>query len=141
MLWFTPIDIQLLNTTSKNSMGEFLGIEVIEIGEDYMIAKMPVNERTKQPYGVLHGGASVVLAESIGSIASNCIVDITKFHCFGLEISANHIRSVSQGYVYAKATNLHVGRTTHVWDIKITNEEGKLVCASRLTMAIVPITQ
>ncbi len=137
-IWSTEIDLERLNKLSKGSMGGFLNIEITEIGEDFMVGKMPVDERTKQPFGVLHGGASVVLAESIGSVASNCIVDVTKFRCFGLEINSNHLRPVSGGFVYAKATPLHIGKTTHVWDIKITNEEGKLVNVSRLTMAIVP---
>ncbi|TAE67619.1 MAG: hotdog fold thioesterase [Bacteroidetes bacterium] len=136
-IWSSEIDIEKLNTLSKGSMGEFLSIEITEIGEDFMVAKMPVDSRTKQPFGVLHGGASVVLAESVGSVGSNCIVDISKFRCVGLEINSNHLKSVSSGYVYAKATALHIGKTTHVWDIKITNEEGKLINVSRLTMAII----
>lgn len=137
-IWSTTIDLEKLNSRSKGSMGGFLDIEITEIGEDFMVGRMPVDERTKQPFGVLHGGASVVLAESVGSVASICVVDITKFRCFGLEINSNHLRPVTGGFVYAKVTPLHLGKTTHVWDIKITNEEGKLVNVSRLTMAIVP---
>jgi len=113
-----------------------LGIEITEIGEDFIKAKMPVDHRTTQPYGLLHGGASVTLAESLGSIAATFSVDQTKHYCVGLEINANHIRSVNEGYVYGITRPLHIGRSTQVWEIKITNEENKLVCVSRITMAI-----
>lgn len=99
---------------------------------------MPVDERTHQPYGILHGGASVVLAESLGSVASNMIIDNAKYIGVGLEINANHLRPVSSGVVTGKCTPIHIGAKTHVWDIRVTNEKGKLVCVSRLTVAIVP---
>jgi 1,4-dihydroxy-2-naphthoyl-CoA hydrolase len=103
-----------------------------------MVAKMPVDHRTVQPFGILHGGASVVLAETLGSMASFlCIKEAGKQHAVGLEINANHIRSVKEGFVYGRVTPIHIGRSTHIWDIKITNEENKLVCISRLTVAIV----
>jgi 1,4-dihydroxy-2-naphthoyl-CoA hydrolase len=120
------------------SMGDHLGIEFVEIGEDFVSARMPVDHRTKQPFGILHGGASVVLAESLGSMASVMVLDdMEKQRAVGLEINANHIRSVSSGWVYGKATPIHIGRTTHIWDIRITSEEQKLVCVVRLTVAII----
>ncbi|WP_337044550.1 PaaI family thioesterase [Emticicia sp. 17c] len=132
------LDFEKLKLVNTNSMGEHLGIEFVEIGEDYVTARMPVDHRTCQPFGILHGGASVALAETLGSIASFMTLDDpTKQQAVGLEINANHIRSVSSGnWVYAKATPLHLGRTTHIWDIKITNEEQKLVCVVRFTVAI-----
>lgn len=117
-------------------MGEFLGMEWVELGDDYLKARMPVNDRTKQPYGLLHGGASCALAESIGSIASHFVVDSNKNICVGLEINANHIRSVTSGFVTATCIPLHLGKSTHVWDIKIHDDDKKLVCVSRLTVAI-----
>ena len=122
----------------KNSMGEHLGIEWVEIGDDYLVARMPVDDRTRQPYGLLHGGASCVLAESIGSIASALVVDHDRFACVGLEINANHVKSASEGYVTATARPLHLGANTHVWDIRILNETQQLVCVSRLTVAVIP---
>lgn len=132
------IDLNVLIQMSKNTIGEHLGIEFVEKGEDFLIAKMPVDHRTKQPFGLLHGGASVVLAETLGSIASVlCLDDPKTQKAVGLEINANHLRPVTEGWVYGKATPIHVGRKTHIWDIKITNEDQKLVCVSRLTVAIV----
>lgn len=113
-----------------------VGIEITEVGTDYLCGKMPVDQRTHQPMGLLHGGASVVLAETLGSIAATLSVDTKKYFCVGLEINANHIRGVKNGYVYGKATPLHIGRSTHVWQINIRNEDEKLVCTSRITMAI-----
>ena len=97
---------------------------------------MPVDERTRQPYGILHGGASCLLAETVGSHASSLCIDMEKQYCVGLEINANHIRSVSEGFVYGTAKPMHLGRSTHVWEIMIRNEEGKTVCISRLTMMV-----
>lgn len=132
------LDFEKLKTLGTNSMSDHLGIEFVEIGEDYMTARMPVDHRTTQPFGILHGGASVTLAETLGSMASfMTLEDPTKQQAVGLEINANHIRSVSSGsWVYAKAIPLHMGRTTHIWDIKITNEDQKLVCVVRFTVAI-----
>ena len=139
MIWFTDnISLDDLTELGKNTMAEFIGIEFTEIGEGYLKARMPVDHRTNQPYGLLHGGASCVLAETLGSIASALIIDQSKFICVGLEINANHIRSARSGFVFGTASPLHIGKSTHVWDIKITNEEKKLVCVSRLTVAIVP---
>ncbi|WP_435354219.1 hotdog fold thioesterase [Emticicia sp. SJ17W-69] len=129
-----------ISSTGNKNMVDHLGIEFLEIGEDFVTARMPVDHRTHQPFGILHGGASVVLAESLGSVASFLtLTDPTTQRAVGLEINANHIRGVSSGWVYAKATPLHLGRTTHVWDIKITSEEGKLVCVVRFTVAIIAV--
>jgi 1,4-dihydroxy-2-naphthoyl-CoA hydrolase len=131
------VSLDKLHSFSENTIAHHLGIEFTEIGTDYVTARMPVDKRTHQPFGILHGGASVVLAETLGSIASFlCISDPTKV-AVGLEINANHLRPVKEGFVYGKVTPIHLGRTTHIWDIKITNEQNKLVCVSRLTVAIV----
>lgn len=130
------IPLELLNKNSANCMVEHLGIEVTEVGKDYICGKMPVDKRTRQPFGLLHGGASVVLAESLGSLGANLAVDMNESYCVGLEINANHVRSVREGYVFGKATILHAGKNTQIWDIRITDQEDKLVCVSRLTMAV-----
>ncbi|MHA4807223.1 PaaI family thioesterase [Flavitalea flava] len=137
-IWFNPsTHIDHLQPLSNNTMAGYLGMEFTEIGPDFLKAKMPVDHRTLQPYGVLHGGASAALAETVGSVASACVIDQSRFICVGLEINANHIRSArAGGYVYATASPLHLGKSTHVWDIKIVDEQGKLVCVSRLTVAI-----
>jgi 1,4-dihydroxy-2-naphthoyl-CoA hydrolase len=137
IIWFKK-DLQLsaINALGKNTMGEFIGIEFTETGPDYLKGRMPVDQRTRQPYGLLHGGASCVLAETLGSVASALVIDPEKFLCVGLEINANHIRGVREGFVTGIATALHLGGTTHVWDIKIYDEREKLVCVSRLTVAI-----
>lgn len=130
--------VELINEGQKNTMVSFLGIEITDITSTTLSGKMPVDERHIQIMGVLHGGGSVVLAETLGSIASNMSVDTTKYACMGLEINANHIRPVPKGkWVYGTATALHIGKKTHVWEIKMTNEEGKLTCISRITMAVV----
>lgn len=118
-------------------MSEFLGIEWLELGTDFLRARMPVNERTRQPYGLLHGGASCVLAETIGSVAAAMVIDHNRFLCLGLEINANHVRGVRTGFVTGTATPLHLGSSTQVWDIRITDEQDRLVCISRLTVGIV----
>jgi 1,4-dihydroxy-2-naphthoyl-CoA hydrolase len=120
------------------TMIDHLGIEFLEIGDDYVKARMPVDHRTHQPFGLLHGGASVTLAETLGSMGAWFCVDPAKYVCVGLEINANHLRGAREGWVYGVARPLHTGRTTHVWEIKITNAEDKLVCVSRITMAILP---
>jgi len=130
------VTLELLNTKLNSNMCRFIGMEYTEIGENYLCAKMPVNERTRQPLGLLHGGASVVLAESVGSLASNLCVDDDKQYCVGLSINANHIKSVSEGYVYAKAEAVHIGGKTHIWSIKVTSEKDELICMSRLTVAV-----
>ena len=125
-----------LNEFSVNTLVSHIDIEFTEVGEDYLIAKMPVSEKTKQPMGLLHGGASVALAETLGSVAASLIVTPKGQFAVGLEINANHIKSAREGYVYGKAVPLHVGRSTHLWEIRITNEAGELVAISKITMAI-----
>ena len=136
-MFYINIQVAHLQEISKNTMVEHLGIEFLEIGQNFISAKMPVDHRTIQPMGLLHGGASIVLAETLGSVASSILVDINKFHCVGLEINANHIKSARSGYVTGKATPIHIGKKTHVWDIRIINENEDLVCISRLTVAII----
>ena len=118
-------------------MTGYLDIKVTEIGEDYLIGTMPVTDRVRQPFGLLHGGASVVLAESIGSIASNLVINPDKYAGVGLEINANHLRKVTEGEISAKCTAVHLGTQTHIWDIRMTDSRGRLNCISRLTVAIV----
>jgi 1,4-dihydroxy-2-naphthoyl-CoA hydrolase len=131
-------DLQALTTFHNDSIVKLLGIEFTEAGEGYLEGRMPVDARTHQPFGLLHGGASVVLAESLGSIASFMILDDPmKQRAVGLEINANHLRSVREGWVYGRCTPIHIGRTTHVWDIRIRDEQGRTVCVSRLTVAII----
>jgi 1,4-dihydroxy-2-naphthoyl-CoA hydrolase len=136
-IWFKQsLGINDIQPLSKDSMADYIGIEFTEIGENYIKAKMPVDNRTRQPYGILHGGASVALAETVGSVGSAFVIDQSRFYCAGIEVNANHIRAVKEGFVYATAVPFHLGGTTHVWDIKIYNDENKLVCVSRLTVAI-----
>ena len=137
-IWFNKeLSIGQLVQPGVDTMSHFLGIEWTEIGDNFIKAKMPVDQRTKQPYGLLHGGASCVLAETIGSVASAMVIDETRFQCVGLEINANHVHSATSGYVYGVAMPLHLGKSTHVWDIRIYNENEKMVCVSRLTVAII----
>ena len=131
-IWFEPITIDQFIGSSVN-MDKALGIEVTEIGDDYIVAKMPVTEKTKQPYGILHGGASCVLAESIGSTAAALSMDGSKKYPVGIEINANHISSPTEGFVHAKAVPVHIGGSTSVWNIDITDDAGKRVCYSRFT--------
>ena len=136
-IWFKKeFSLQKLQAMSAGTMGEHIGIVFTEIGDAYLKATMPVDERTRQPYGLLHGGASVALAETLGSVASSLVLDTSVFICVGLEINANHIRSARQGLVTGIATPIHLGSSTHVWDIKIYDERERLLCISRLTVAI-----
>lgn len=136
-LWFNKsLTLPDLVPLGPKTMGELLGMEWVELGDDYLKMRMPVDDRTKQPYGLLHGGASCALAESIGSLASHYVIDPEKFICVGLEINANHVRSARSGYVTATCTSLHLGSSTHVWDIKIHDDNKELICVSRLTVAI-----
>jgi 1,4-dihydroxy-2-naphthoyl-CoA hydrolase len=138
-IWFNgTLDLKSLTANGDNFMPGYLGIEFIDFGDNWLKARMPVNERTKQPYGRLHGGASVALAETIGSVGAAMSVDRSKFATVGMEINANHIRPVKDGYVYAVATAESIGRTTQIWSIRIEDEAGKLVCISRITMAVIP---
>ena len=131
-IWFQPITIDQFSGSMVN-MDKELGIEVTEIGDDYIVAKMPVTEKTKQPYGILHGGASCVLAESIGSTAAALCMDGSKKYPVGIEINANHLSSPTEGFVHAKAVPVHIGGSTSVWNIDITDDAGKRVCYSRFT--------
>lgn len=132
------LGLDFLNSMGKNNIEEQLGIEYVEIGEDFIVARMPVDHRTKQPFGILHGGASLVLAESLGSVASFlCLENPEKQKAVGLEINANHLRPVSEGWVFGKVTSIHLGKKTHIWEIKISNSNDKLVCISRITVMII----
>lgn len=135
-IWFVDPTIEALNAMAGDTLIDHLGIEFTDIGEDSLTATMPVDERTKQPFGLLHGGASVALAETLGSVAASLCVDTATTLCVGLEINANHIRAVRKGSVTGTATPIHVGRKTHVWQIEIHDDQGRLACTSRLTMAI-----
>jgi 1,4-dihydroxy-2-naphthoyl-CoA hydrolase len=133
----TSISLDTLNSWGHGNMIDVLGIEFIDVQPDFIKAKMPVDARTKQPYGLLHGGASVVLAETLGSIASSlAVADPSSQRGVGVEINANHMKSVKEGFVIGTCTALKIGRTLHVYDIKIHDESGNLVCVSRLTVAI-----
>ncbi len=131
---FTPLD---LNQRSENTLADFLGIQFIEVGEDTLTAIMPATARTKQPLGIVHGGANVVLAETIASTAANAVIDLSLYYCVGMEINANHIRPVSEGFVTGIARPIHLGRSTQVWQIDIYNEAKKMTCVSRMTAAVV----
>ena len=135
-IWIKTFDMEQINSLRKNGLGGQLGILITDIGEDYIRASMPVDDRTRQPMGILHGGASVALAESTGSIGSFLAIP-PGYKCVGLEVNANHLRSVVDGRVYATARPVHLGSLTHVWDIRITDEKERIVCISRLTMAII----
>ncbi|MEZ5054461.1 MAG: hotdog fold thioesterase [Chitinophagales bacterium] len=125
-----------LQRNSKNTIVEHLGIEFIAVGEDYVQAKMPVDKRTHQPMGLLHGGAHVVLAETLGSVAANLCLETTKEYALGLDINSNHLKAISSGYVIGTAKPIHLGSKTQVWEIKIENEKGQLLNISRLTMMV-----
>ncbi|MCE7053615.1 hotdog fold thioesterase [Algoriphagus sp. AGSA1] len=136
MVFIQKPSLDQLNQNGKNTMTDHLGIVFTAVGDDYLSAQMPVDERTKQPMGLLHGGANVVLAETLGSVAASLTIDLHKQVCVGLEINANHLRSVKSGTVTGTTTPIHIGKSTQVWEIKITNEQGQLCCISRITMAI-----
>lgn len=136
-IWFrADMPLETLNDLSANTLVEVLGIRFTDRGDDYLTATMPVDRRTVQPAGLLHGGASVALAESLGSFASLMCVDAARFHCVGVEVNANHIRAVREGTITGVARPIHLGRSTHVWEIRIHDSEERLVCVSRLTMAV-----
>ena len=135
-IWFKPVDIAALNEKGGGCANGNLGIEILRATEEGLEGRMPVDRRTKQPAGVLHGGASVMFAETLASWAGAMAVDPEKFHCVGIEINANHVRAASGGYVHGNATPAHIGRTLHVWDVSIKDDDGRLVCASRVTLAI-----
>ncbi|TNF43005.1 MAG: hotdog fold thioesterase [Cytophagales bacterium] len=136
MIFLQTPSLDHLNQTSRDTLVQHLGIVFTAVGEDYLEATMPVDARTKQPMGLLHGGANVVLAETLGSLASSLTIDLSKKACVGLEVNANHLRSVREGLVKGIAKPIHLGRSTQVWEIRILDEKDKLCCISRLTMAI-----
>lgn len=138
-IWNGEVTTKLINDLGKGSLGEFFEINFIEVGPDYLKATMPVNHKTKQPFGLLHGGASVALAETIGSVASWCAVNRDLFIGVGVEINANHIKSVTEGIVTAVCTPIKVGGKIHVWDIRITDHKGDLCCVCRFTCMVVPM--
>jgi 1,4-dihydroxy-2-naphthoyl-CoA hydrolase len=135
-IWYKPFALEDLNKRGIGTMVDFLGISFIEMGDDYLKAVMPVTAKTKQPLGIVHGGANVVLAETLASTAANAVLNIETHYAVGLEINANHIRSISEGLVTGITRPLHLGRTTQVWLIDIFNEKGSLTCTSRMTAAV-----
>ncbi len=140
MIWHNKdIQVDQLFPVGQHTLGEHLGMQFVELGDNYIKASMPVDHRTKQPYGLLHGGASVALAETLGSVGAALVVDSSLYYCVGMEINANHVRSVKDGIVIGTATPIHLGANTHVWEIKIHTPTHKLVCISRLTVAIIKI--
>lgn len=137
-IWKQSPSIEQINASSSNTLVDTLGMRVTEIGDDFIRGSMPVDARTRQPFGLLHGGASVALAETLGSLAGNLCLDSAREVAVGLDINANHVRAITQGLVTGTARALHVGRTTQVWEIRIEDEKQRLVCISRLTLAVVP---
>jgi len=138
-IWFKPFEVNEVQQRNQKTLIHHLNIVFTEVGDDYLVATMPVDDTTKQYMGILHGGASCVLAESVGSVAANYAIDHEKYRAVGQEINANHLRPVSSGLVTGIATPIHLGRASQVWDIKITNENQKLICISRLTMAVISL--
>ncbi|MBI41918.1 hotdog fold thioesterase [Marinobacter lutaoensis] len=135
-IWTVTPNIEQMTEASRKTAVGHLGIEYLEVGDNYVKGRMPVDERTVQPFGILHGGASVLLAETLGSMAANCCLRDPNTVAVGLEINANHIRPVSKGWVYGTATAIHIGGKTQVWDIRLEDEQGRTTCVSRLTMAV-----
>ena len=135
-IWKTHIDIKTITDSRINTIIDLMGIEFIEVGDDFLSARMPVDHRTHQPLGIMHGGASCVLAETLGSIAGNYSVDAKKQFCVGLDIFTSHIRMVKTGYVIGTAKPVHIGKKNHVWEIRIIDEEKRLVSLTRLTLAV-----
>lgn len=135
-IWHDSFELDFVKQHSQNTLVSQLGIEFIEAGDDYVSARMPVDARTRQPAHVLHGGASVALAESLASWAATFVVDRAQNYCVGLEINANHVRAATSGWVTGTARPVHLGRSTQVWEVRITDESQRLVCISRVTMAV-----
>jgi 1,4-dihydroxy-2-naphthoyl-CoA hydrolase len=136
-IWRSLLTVEELNAGRAGTILEHIGVEFTQIGDDFVRGIMPVDGRTRQPYGLLHGGASVALAESLGSTGATMCIDTERFQCVGQEINANHVRPARSGNVTGTARPVHIGGRTHVWGIEITNEAGKLVCISRLTVAVI----
>lgn len=135
-IWTTPISLKLLNEKSKGSLSDHLQIEYVDVGADFLTARMPILPFVMQPMGIMHGGASAALAETVASAAANFCVDQSQFVCVGLELNINHVRPMKSGHIDAIATSLHLGKTTQIWDIKIYNEGKKLVSIARLTLVV-----
>ncbi|MCX7116641.1 MAG: hotdog fold thioesterase [Legionellales bacterium] len=136
-IWYKQFTVDDLNRRGANTLADVMGITFTVIGDNSLTATMPADERTKQPLGIVHGGANVVLAETIASTGANAVVDLERFFCVGLEINANHIRQVREGLVTGIAHPIHLGRTTQVWHIDLFNDEGKITCVSRMTASVV----
>lgn len=136
-IWRTEVTPELLERFSRGTFAERIGIRISEVGPDYLRATLSVTPAVHQPYGVLHGGVSVAMAETVGSVAANLCIDSQRLQCFGQEINANHLRPVVSGVITATARPYHIGSRSHVWGIEIRDERSRLVCVSRLTMAIV----
>jgi len=140
-IWHRRPELEQLNASRANTIVELLDIRFEAVDDDSLTASMVVDSRTHQPYGLLHGGASVVLAETVGSMASYHCIDSSRFYCVGLEVNANHLRALRSGRVTAQCRPVHLGRSSHVWDIRLSGDDGKVSCISRLTVAVVPISQ
>jgi len=137
MIWFQKYDLETINRLNDGCAVSHLGIVVTEIGDNFVEATMPVDEKTKQPYGLLHGGSSCMLIETLGSVAAHMTVDPKTQMAVGIEINANHVRSAKSGLVKGRAESIHIGKSTQVWDVRISDEQGKLTCVGRLTVAII----
>lgn len=135
-IWYKNVTVEELNSRGKNSLCDFLNIRFIEVGDDFLKATMPAEERTKQPLGIVHGGANVVLAETVASTAANAVIDIETMYCVGLEINANHLRAVRSGVITAITRPIHLGRSTQVWHIDLFDETGRKTCVSRMTASV-----
>lgn len=139
-IWFGEVDVEDLSAKGQGCLNGHIGLEIVEATENSLVGRIPVDERTTQPAGMLHGGASVVLAETLASWAATLAIDRSKYHAVGQEINANHVRPAAPGtWVYGTATPASIGRRSHVWEIRMHNEEGKLVCVSRCTMAVIEV--
>jgi len=136
-IWFQQFSTEEIKALQSGTMDAHLGVEIVSIGPDHLSARMPVNERTVQPHGILHGGASAALAETLGSIGGSMVVDPERYQVIGQEINANHIRSVREGHVHGTARPIHLGRRSQVWAIEIVDDRKRLVCVSRLTLAVI----
>lgn len=136
-IWFRTYTLEEINRIFAKFMTGYLEIKATAITDNSLVLSMPISDKVRQPYGILHGGASVVLAESVGSVASALVIDPDKYAAVGMEINANHLKSVREGIIYAYCTPLHIGKKSHVWDIKIKNEDEDLICVSRLTIAVI----
>lgn len=137
MVWKVKPDIEVLNKFNKDTLVEWLGIEITEIGDDFIRAKMPVDHRTRQPMGLLHGGASVVLSESMGSVASWLVAGEDSKSVVGIEVNANHLKTAKEGYVYSITRPIKLGKTLHVWNTELLDENENIICTSRLTVMII----